>query len=135
MKGPEGRGNGVSCRKKLGIITPCHSLPITPIASSRKAKVFTLAHKTSMIYLPPPLSLTSCPFCSTPMTTLLLLKCTKQTVHSGLGTGCAFWGNSVLPPILVASPLTSLRFCSNVIFSVMPTLTFSLKIVACPHCW
>lgn len=58
-----------------------------------------------------------------------------QTSYSGLGTGCFFWGKSLLSSTFRATTLTFFRFCSNAIFSVMSTLTFLLKIATCSHCW
>lgn len=130
----QGRGKRLSCRNKLSILTPCHSPPMTPIPCSQKAKALTLAHKTSTLYPPQPLPLTSCSFCSThgPLhyPTNAVANCVVRSWHWLLLLGEILFFHLPSRPV----PLTSLKFCSNVIFSVMPTLTFLLKIVACPHC-
>lgn len=74
------------------------------------------------------------PFLPHPLTTSLSLKCTSQLYSQALALAAA--SGEILFFHLPSRPvlLTALRFCSNVIFSAMPTLIFLLKIVACPHC-
>lgn len=110
----------------------CHhtmSLPSNDSFSSQKAKVLILALQTSKTCPSPPClwphAPSNPPHCRPQM----------QTSYSGLGMGCSFWGNSLLPAPFRASSLTFFPFCSNAIFSVMSTLTFLLKIAACSHCW
>lgn len=115
--------------------TPCRSPPGTPFPSSGEAKVLTPLLQTSMTCPSPALPLTSCPFYSIPLTTSWSFQCATQTLCSGLLPARSCWGNALLPPTSRASSLSYFGFCSNVIFSVMLTLAFLLKMATCPLCW